>query len=173
VARTPAVRGKATPVPRTPRVAHGAPYHILADCPRGSSPKAAHRGVSAHRIDVRIAPVPAKDGKRRRSHHVGRTAGAVAMVAQGATFQEPLTASAHVQKLREVDQLPLPCHGRIHIELGVIPSSGGIRRPGSERLFEQKIRLTLRGDSRSDRNAHACPTKLAIYPRTRHFHSRF
>ncbi len=107
---------------------HRAAHHVLADDVGHPEQRRIER-VAAHRIDVRVAPVPAQDRERRGAHHIGHAAGAIAVVAQRAALQQPPPAPARVQELREKDQLPLARDRRIQIQLRVITPAGRVHRP--------------------------------------------
>ena len=100
--------------------------------------------VAAHRVEVRVARVPAENGKRRGAHHIGHATGAIAVVTQWAAFPQPRPAPARMQELRKENELPLARDRRIQVQLRVVAPAGRIHRPRWRRLRRSESALTRR-----------------------------
>ncbi len=110
------------------QAAPGAAHHVLAH--RAAHPEQRRvEPVAPHRVDVRIAPVPAQNGERGGAQHIDHRAAAVAGIGQRRLLHELLPAPAGVQELRKEDELPFARDRRLVIELGVIPPARRIHRP--------------------------------------------
>ena len=147
-----------------PRSAH----HILAH--RAAHPEQRRiEPVAPHRVDVRIPPVPAQNRERRRAEHIDHLAPAIAAIGQRRISEELLPPPAHVQELREEDELPLAGHRRLVVKLRKIPPARRIDRP--RKLLQSGLTQRVNGDG-AFQGRHPSPQQL-FAPMTRAFHSRF
>ena len=130
---------------QAPRFVHAfesAAHHVLADDALHAEQSGVDR-VAAHGVDVRIAPVAAKDAQKRGAHDVGFAAATVADVVQRTVGKESFPALARIEELEKEHELALASDGGLWFPFCVKAPAGRVDGPPLDDLGGDRAGLTF------------------------------